>query len=258
MQLWTWKSAQSMAEASKLPTESELPTPYQLSLLIGILLASPDRLRRYTSYRYFRQQRTAARCSPKTLVQAARMLYLCLAMAILMFAADTSVHYTTRTVQYDQVSVDTTLQTSGKALSQECLAVNRSANYGFPCSVNNLIPINQYLAQKNEMLYLYQNVSQVSEIRMVGSDVGDVALLLPKTQSLSSYVDFRASTIGVTTQCKPITPSCKFGVWGPSNAYSGFYCSPKFWGSLGEADTNASTTNQDYPPLGFKLSTNMM
>src|ERR1700753_833157 len=105
MQLWAWRTAQSMVEASHLRTEDELPTPYQLSLLIGILLASPDKMRRYLSYRFFRQPRIGAplppackslwylsyRCfrqqrkeaprSPKLLKQAGLMLCLCFLMA---------------------------------------------------------------------------------------------------------------------------------------------------------------------------------
>ncbi|EXJ59187.1 hypothetical protein A1O7_06619 [Cladophialophora yegresii CBS 114405] len=258
MQLWTWKTAQSMAEASKLPKADELPTPYQLSLLIGMLLASPDRLRRYVSYRCFRQQRKKAPRSPGLLLQAGLMLSVCFLMATLMFSADTLVHYTTETIQYDQVRVDSIVQGSGRGLSEQCLSVKREENFGFPCSINNLISNEAFLAEHNEMLFLYHNSSQTSEIRVVASDVGDMALLLPKTQSLSPYVDYRASTIGITSQCKPVTTSCNFDVWGPEDLYSGFYCSPNFWGSLGGSETNVSVPGTDYPALAFKVDSNIL
>ncbi|KAJ9607577.1 hypothetical protein H2200_007655 [Cladophialophora chaetospira] len=261
MQLWTWRAAQTMVEASKMSSQDEMPTPYQLSLLIGILLGSTDRLRRYISYRCFRSQRRKAPRSSRVLLHASLMLCLCFLMATMMFSADTLVHYTTQTVQYDQVNVDTTnsLQAAGRGLSEECLSLKRANNFGYPCSINNLISDNEYLIEHNEMLFLYHNSSIFSEIRMVASDVGDVALLLPKTPGLSPYVDFRASTIGITTKCKPVTPSCNFGVWGPDDLYSGFYCSPGFWGSLGQADTaNTTIPGTDFPALGFKIDSNLL
>ena len=258
MQLWGWRTAQSIVEASNRPGAEELPTPYQLSLLIGLLLASPNRLRRYVSYRCYRKQRKKAPHSPKLLLRAGLMLSLCFVMASLMFVADTLVHYTTQTVLFDQVTVDRSHQTSGRGLSAECLSLKRADNFGFPCSINNLISPNAYLAEQNEMLFLSHNTSKQSEIRLIDSELGNIAVLLPKTQDLSPYVDYRASTIGISTQCKPITPSCNFGVWGPKDLYSGFFCSPQFWGSLGVSNSNASVPGIDYPALAFRLGPNML
>jgi len=255
MELWTWRTTKAMVEASKLSVD-ELPTPYQLSLLVGICMASFDRLRRWTSYRSFRTQRRKAPRSPKLLVQAGLVLYLCFIMATLMLAADTLVHYTTKTVEYHQVEETSSVQAFGRGLSQQCLSMNRTANSGFPCSINSLIPTNDYLRQQNEMLFLLHNSSQISEIRVVTADGGEIALLLPRTQHLSPYIDYRASTIGITTQCKPISHLCDFGVWGPNELYSNFSCSSKFWGVLGK--TFNSTYDPDVTPLAIRVNTNLL
>lgn len=184
------------------------------------------------------------------------MLYVCFIMAILTFAADTLVHYTTTTVEYHQVEESSSVQEFGRGLSQECLSMDRDANGGLPCSVNSLIPNNDYLRGQNEMLFLLHNSSQISEIRVATADGGDIAFLLPKTQDLSPYIDYRASTIGITTQCKPISHLCDFGVWGPDDLYSGFFCSPKFWGVLGK--TVNKTSDPDVPPLAFSINTNLL
>ena len=244
-----------MVKASKLSAD-ELPTPYQLGLLVGISTASIERLRQWTSHHCFRQQRRNAPRSPEMLSQAGRMLCLCFIMATLMFAADAIIHYTTRTVEYDQVKESSSFHEYGRGLSQQCLTLNRGANYGFPCSLNSLIPENDYLRQHNEMLYLLLNNSQTSEIHVVPTDVDNISLLLPKTLDLSPHIDYRASTIGITTRCKPITNLCRFGRWGLGDMYSGFYCSSEFWGTLGE--TANGTSNQDVPPLAFKASPNLM
>ena len=256
MQLWTWRVAQSMVESSKLPMEG-LPTPYQLSLLIGICMASRERLRRWTSYRCWRKQRRRAPRSPEVLVRAGLMLYLCLFLASLMFAADTTIHYTTETVVYHQVEETSSFHEFGRALSQQCLSMDRNANFGAPCSLNSLIPVNNYLSQQNEMLSLYHNSSQTSEIRIAAADGSEFAFLLPKIQYVSPFLDYRASTIGISTQCKPITQLCNFGVWGVDGMYSGFFCSPNFWGVLGKTNTNI-TSDPDVPPLAVKASPNLL
>lgn len=256
MQLWTWKTAQSIVDASDSP-EHDLPSPYQFSMLIGICMASSDRLRRWASYRYFRQQRMKAPLSPKVLIQAALMLFWCLAMATLMFAADTLIHYTTKTVDLDRVSVSSNVQAFGRGLSQECLSLNRRSNDGFPCTINTFISDDAYFKAQNEMLFLLQNTSQTSEVRTFRTDNGtDVAFLLPKVQNISPYIDYRASTIGITTQCKPISQLCNFEAMSNRSDYARFSCNPKFYGALGLIANE--TYNPNIPPLAFEMSKNLM
>jgi hypothetical protein len=262
MTLWTWRTARSLLYASSKSPARHLPTPYQCSLLIGICLASLDRLRRYTSYRWFRQRRTASP-TPPILTQAGLVLYLIVALAGAMLAADTLLHYTTSTVEIDDVKVSSTLGASGRGLSQECLQLNRLENYGLPCSLNNLEPREEFLREHNEVFFLHHNASQISEIRILpqnSSTKGDVAVLLPQTQGLSPYVDYRASTIGISTSCKAISKQCKFGAWGTNGMYSGFYCSPNFWGVLGKSanvSDDSDFQDPDVPPLAFKLDPNL-
>jgi hypothetical protein len=134
--------------------------------------------------------------------------------------------------------------------------MDRDANGGLPCSVSSLISENDYLREQNEMLFLLHNSSEISEIRVVPGDDGDIAFPLPKTQYLSPYIDYRASTIGMTTQCKPISHLCDFGAWGPDDLYSGFFCSSKFWGVLGK--TVNKTLDPDVPPLAISINTNLL
>ncbi|KIW90132.1 uncharacterized protein Z519_09563 [Cladophialophora bantiana CBS 173.52] len=114
------------------------------------------------------------------------------------------------------------------------------------------------------MFYLRHNTSETSEIRLApaqGLALEDTAMLIPKSTTLSPFVDYRASTIGISTSCKPITDKCQFGVWGTNDAYSGFYCSPYFYGVLGKtaiiANDSTTTDDPDIPPLASKLSPNL-
>lgn len=258
MELWTWRTAQSMVEASNLGTDCELPTPYQLSLLIGICMASFDRLRRWTSYRSCRQQRRKSPRSPVPLVQAGRMLYFSLFMVLLAFAADTLIHYTTSTVLFHQVVKVPVVHESGRGLSEQCLSMSRAANFGFPCSLNGLIPTDKFLKEQNEVFRLQKNSSQASEIQMAASDDDNIALLLPWTSGLSPYDDFRASTIGIATRCKPISHVCNFEASGPNGTFSRFNCSSEFWGTLGRPVNASLAYEPDVPPLAFVVGDNIM
>jgi len=156
---------------------------------------------------------------------------------------------------------------SGRGLSERCLRVNRTENARYPCSRNvdlSVSDLNAFLREQNEMCYLRHNTSQISEIRLApaqGLALGDVAMLLPQSSTLSPFVDYRTSTIGVSTHCKSITDKCEFGVWGPNDEYSGFYCSRYFYGALGKPAvvTNDSSTagDKDIPTLASKLSPNL-
>ena len=256
MDLWTWRTAQAMVEATSGSEPHNLPTTYQLSLLVGICLASVDRLRRWTSYRSFREQRKRAPRSPDVLVHAGLVLYLWLFMGCLMLAADTSVHYTTETIEYHQVSQSTNMQEFGRGLSQTCLNLDRMENYGKACSMNNLESNEDYQRERNEMLYLRHNTSTSSEIRLVEGNPDLIAILLPKSDNLSHFTDFRTSTMGFSTQCKPITHLCNFYSWGPGGLYSGFSCSSNFWGNLGKRDNE--TSSSDMPPLATKLGSSFL
>jgi hypothetical protein len=269
MTLWTWRATQSLLLlSSEVGGATKLPTPNQLGLLVGLCIASWEALWDYILYRHFqaRNNRKRTPLSP-VLVRAGLVLYLTLFLSGTALVADTVLHYTTSTINLDDVSVSKQLGESGRGLSETCLQLNRTENGGYPCSVNIGLSVSDYdayLRGQNEMFYLRHNTSQTSEIRLApaqGSVLGDIAMLLPQSSTLSPFVDYRASTIGISSHCKPITDKCKFGVWGTNDSYSGFYCSPYFYGVLGKpavvANDSSTTGDPDIPPLASKLSPNL-
>jgi hypothetical protein len=269
MNLSSFQTALVMFRSSSGPNQHDLPTPYQYSLLVGLCLASSGRLRRYFSY-----SKEDGVVIPPVLRRAARTLTLTLVLAVVVFAADTALHYTTSTINFDQISITPTPQTHayGRALSEECLTLNRSANFGLPCSRNGIVSstdYDEYVAGQNEIFYLLHGTSNISQIVRVDAPEEDqqssnnsnntkaqVALLLPQTANLSPYRDYRATTAGVITECTPISSECEWKTSGPEELYSQFNCSKNFWGVLGKApnvtDTGTVVSDDDVPPLGFK------
>jgi hypothetical protein len=262
MTLWSFKIAQEIRNASVDGKRYDLPTAYQLSLLVGLELASSDRLRRLVSYSHKSQTRI-----PPVLRQAALMLTLGNLFSVAVLIGDTALHYTTSTVPFDRISVSKHRSEFGRGLSQQCLELNRTENGGLPCSINNQLArenFTAYTVSTNEIEFLRMNTSTQSEIRILPKQLparGDVAAILPQTRTLSPYIDYRGSTIGVATQCKLISEKCNFKVGGPSDYYSYFNCSANFWGILGKAplisELNTKTQDPNVSPLAFKPAPNV-
>src|SRR5271154_2097964 len=103
MVLWSLPIAQAMRAASVALDAGHLPTPYQLSLIIGVTLASTQRLRRYFQYALSRSRPQI----PPVLHKAAMILTLCVLFACGVFIADTALHYYTVTVPFRKYSTNT-------------------------------------------------------------------------------------------------------------------------------------------------------
>jgi hypothetical protein len=262
MTLWTFRIAQEIREASVDGKRDRLPTAYQLSLLIGLELASMDRLRRLISYSHKSVTRI-----PPVLKQSAWILSLGSLLSIAVLLGDTILHYTAATIPLDQIEVSSRMSEFGRGLSQTCLEMNRMNNLGLPCSLNVELSLKdplEYLKCSNEISFLKQNTSKISEIRILSKKSparGDVATLLPQTQTLSPYVDYRASTVGVATNCTLISEKCNFKVGGPDDSYSYFNCSPNFWGILGKrpimSELDGVSPDPNVSALAFKPAPNI-
>ncbi|RVX73514.1 hypothetical protein B0A52_02402 [Exophiala mesophila] len=258
MNLHSFQSALVMTRSSSGFDQHDLPTPYQYSLLVGLCLASIGRLWRFFSYSAGKDV-----VIPPVLRRAARMLSLTLFLACVVFAADSAVHYTTSTIAFDRVSVSSEKLSYGRGLSEACLTLNRSENFGLPCSRNGLVAMNDYdtfARGQNEIFFLNHGISNESEILLVDqpgdNDTIQAAVIIPQHAILSTYRDYRAETVGVVTTCEPITNQCEWTDGGSNDNYSQFNCSDHFWGILGkmvQIDTTGRTVEDpDVPPLAYK------
>jgi hypothetical protein len=263
MTLWTLPIAQSMWIASTTRQYTRLPTPYQLSLIIGASLASYQRLWTYFGYLLSRNRSKI----PRVLHGAAAIFSSAIVLSLAVFATDVYLHYTTQTISFDEIADPQQIQSSyGRGLDQYCLDFNRTQNLGFPCSYDPRGIDPNFSAQQNELFYLQHNMSDTSEIRFVSSNSlphGDLALLVPQSQSIPPGIDFRASTIGVSSQCKPISTECDMRYGTDDGGYHTlFNCSENFWGILGKppiiADIGgAIAPDASISDLAYKTAANL-
>ena len=258
MTLWGLFVARDMRTASVGGWHDHLPTPYQLSLIVGLTLASTERLRRYYAYLCSRARSSI----PPVLNHAAMVFTASLVLALFVFLTDTGLHYSTQTVPFQRIiRISQPQATYGRGISHFCLDFNRTANAGFPCSYPIVVADPLAIEEDNEVFYLQHNTSKVSEIRLVsagGLDEGDLAILVP--QALPAEVDYRASTIGISTQCTPITSRCSMET-NLTTYYTSFNCSNGLYGTLGKSpnisELSSATADPSLPPLGFKPAPNL-
>lgn len=264
MALWSLPIAQDMRAASVELDAHHLPTPYQLSLIIGVTLASAQRLRRYFEYIL---SSSRPHVTP-ILHKAAMMLTLCVLLACCVFLADTALHYYTATVPFSKYSIHTqTMHSFSRGLSDTCLNWNRTADTCFPCSVPTWsTPAEEVEAAhiEDEIFLLQQNSSRKSEIRLVQVvelENAALAILVPQTQNIPCELDFRASTIGVSTQCSHVPGDCNMSRTGNADLDTQFNCSSSFYGILGlppvMSDAGNRPQDPNVPPLGWKPFQNL-
>lgn len=267
MTLWHYPTARRMVALSEQGDPNKLPTPQQLSILIGLSAGSVDELRKYILYRCRRYRAAEA----AILTRSALMLFLGVALAGLVLLADVGIHNFTSTIS---ISLSDVLSEPGGAygrgLSPHCINFDRRANQGLPCTVvaDDSVGGNAIAFDSGEIISMQVNSSKVNsawQLANPGESDQDLTLLMPQTETLQSGRDFIASTIGVATHCSPSTQQCRVRMnegSGPNDTYILFNCTDAFRGVLGAPETVAADTiswtrtDDTTPEFNFKLDRN--
>lgn len=261
MILWTLPVADSLRQASLEQSDAQLPTPYQLSLVIGLTLSSYERLWRYLAYLF-----TPSRSQiPKVVHRAAGVLIMTTCLALAVFGSDAALHFTTTTVPFDQLR-NTSVPTLqyGRGVNALCSNFPRLENYGLPCSYSFLGDPNA-AEEVTESFRLQHNTSQISELLVVTDKSlvhGDMIVLAQQATAMDSEVDYKASTIGVSSQCYPITTKCNLRS-DPTNPFQTlFNCTDEFWGIIGANPPNGNANlskavDPNIPGLAYKPAANL-
>lgn len=261
MTLWTLPAMESMRLASLEHNYSQMPTPYQLSLVIGMTLASYERLWRYFAYLVSPSRSKI----PRVVHRAAAVLMATTLLALAVFGSDAALHFTTKTVSFTRFTNTPIADLNyGRGLSEICLKFDRIKNQGAPCSYNTLGSDPNVIFEQNEIFRLQHNISQISELLVIEEpslEHGDMIILAQQGKTVRSNIDYKASTIGVSSQCVPITTQCDMRT-DPDNEFQTFFnCTDEFWGVLGAPPNVTNTLNKaidsNVPGLAYKPAANM-
>lgn len=277
MSVWSIFTAGFLRDASTMPKPMPLPSAAEMALVVSLLLASFWSLGTYYAGLFSRSNGRKPSVCPAIVHWAAIILSLCLLLAATIFVAETSLNIITKTVQFETLSVANESSFAfGRGLSEFCLNFSRNENFGFPCSYDfhqETQAVNLQLAiSENEAFRLEHNSSKNSQIRLIqdqslkqrGLTHGNLAIVLTQPTILSPYVDFMASTIGVSTQCRPMTSECDMRIASNESYHTQFNCTSGFWGTLGKAPniTELSLSNDKAwdpytPGMNWKPSSNL-
>jgi hypothetical protein len=231
--------------------EGRLPSLHEFALLGGVCEASSLQLVKT----YYHQCRRRISSTP-ALRLAASTYFKLIMLGVAMYGGQVFLHLTTEMIEFNRLDFDSPYG-PGRGLSQLCLEGNRVENH-YPCTYNLSNP--DMPGQLQEQFRLQRNTSSISQIAYVpgGFDSGNIALLVP--MDVPSNIDYRATSIGVSTECSFITSGCNMryasqNISEPSTYYTIFNCSTAFYGVLGKAPVinNSLTANDgDIPPLDYK------
>ena len=267
MALWHIPTACKLAASTVHNTASALPTPRQLSILIGLASGSLDELRKYFMYQ---SARVRAK-QPQILTRSVLILVISSIMTFLIFCADTAIHAFTSTVPFSRSQMQVQLSRDfGRGLLGECINFDRETNQGLPCTViaDASVGANVIARNAGEVISLQRNVSSENSIWTVQDEKlknGDLLILMPQLANIPPDLDYRATTVGVSTQCVPSSRRCDVrltGGLGPETSYVVFNCTDHFRGVLG-ADPSISNntlvwthTDSTTPDFNFKYDRN--
>ncbi|KIY02643.1 uncharacterized protein Z520_01108 [Fonsecaea multimorphosa CBS 102226] len=267
MALWHIPTACRLASATAQNDIHELPTPHQLSMLIGLSNGSFEELRKYFVYRLSKVKAHQS----SLLTRSAVVLVIASLFAFFIFCADTAIHTFTSTVPYSKVKLQTPSSNAfGRGLISQCIDFDRKANQGFPCTViaDATVGANIMARNSGEVISLQQNVSSDNSIWTVQDQRlkhGDLLVLMPQVADTPANVDYHATTVGVSTQCVPSSSRCDVRMSGnptDESSYVVFNCTENFRGVLG-ADPSISNdtllwthTDATTPDFNFKYDRN--
>jgi len=266
MGLWRLCTARGLQEATRLAeTQKEgnlrLPDVVDFRFVVGLVLASVEEFFSYCVHLWKRRL-----VVPPVLHKAAAMLLATLVLAGGVLTASTWLQIVMQAINFEAITTSPSpIFTFGRGLSKLCLDFNRTANGGRPCTCDMIRVESDYLPiaiAQTEIYYLQQNISRESEIRIVAEpDLphGDLVVLIPRIDTRPNNIDYRASTIGVSTQCRPMTSQCNMQTIGPSGQHTQFNCTESFWGVLGKPPNvttvaHAKAEDPDLLPMAFKPS----
>ena len=227
----------------------DLPTPFQFSMLLESLTGTIGAF--FTLGRYHLWPHKA---SFAPLVRVAFLvLFLASLTGYAITGVDTWLHLVIETVNVDVGSNQTPSATYGRGMA-DVSCVNDAQNFDLvdtrtsgDCGVARLSG-GYYLTQSSEAYKTLGNLSDINTVRTVQVNDDTIAYLGPAT--IPHNLDFQATTLGIGTQCTPITQNCNPGLETASE--TPFRCSEGFYGdlyTLSIAGQDFSTNNAYTQPV---------
>lgn len=203
--LLAYPIARSFYQRSSAPDPHQLPTPYQLSIMIGLLGGGLGAM--WTHMRYFFWKGRPRIPPVVSLAAVGVILFFVVGLGIL--AADTWLHVTTTTVPYGIVTPREPPQTQfGRGLSSRCFDPDASSRPD-PCVNSGSLTgqSSRALINAGEAYSTLANLS--ADNLLTTSTIEGQRLAHFVDPKIGFDLDYKANTLAVQTQCRPMSQQCE-------------------------------------------------
>ncbi|KAH8658786.1 hypothetical protein BGZ60DRAFT_127140 [Tricladium varicosporioides] len=239
MLLYSYPVSRSILNASKDRNVENLPTPYQLSLLLGVLSGSVGSLWSWLKYRGWTQRDRV----PDVAKGSIMWLLSVSALGYLIIIADTWLHVTTSTELILQaLPTPHSVSTFGRGFYSS----NCGNQESYPCSVTTGSH-GTGLIYGPEGFKTLANTS--SQNRVLPFQYQGQLYSLITTPDVPQGTGYQAQTFAVNTQCTLISHECGLNM-GPAGS-TPFNCSAEFFGDL--TDFSITSTNPSWGLAGVEF-----
>ncbi|KAH8750642.1 hypothetical protein BGZ57DRAFT_967313 [Hyaloscypha finlandica] len=259
MALVSFPVARKIANASKNKRTDDLPTPYQLSMLLGVLSGSVGSLWAWFKYRNWKKRELVNDTAKKTITW---LVFVSL-LGYLIVIADTWLHISTSTIILSQTSQSqSAVSTFGRGLNvseSQCFIDDGPVA---PCSVavGNHGP---HFINAVEAYQALTNTSNQNSIVPFTHEGKSYALIADT--NIPPEVGYQAQSFAVNTQCAFLSKECTSmyhswqGPWHcsdnflgflPNWNYSGNYSSNPSWALAGVQFFQDSGLTQNFSNIG--------
>lgn len=265
MSLWKFRTVRYYVRrcpGAVLDSQVEVHQIPQVNLLLSLLGGSLDGFRKYIKKSCpkfpLKRANVAGQSAPTTkpVHLTALVLFTCIFLILSTWSASTVFHSLSDTVSVTDYSKSTAMNSFGRQLVDYCQNFNRSENLCLPCSWNVQDSTLEYPTRTNNWYKIRMNISEDVQVQAIAPGL---SMLLPPSQRIPNITDYRATTFGVSGQCKPITHKCNPRRVDDISIRTVFNCSEGFHGINGQPPVvplNQSFTilDPDTPPLMIKRS----
>ncbi|KAK2616420.1 hypothetical protein QQS21_000662 [Conoideocrella luteorostrata] len=230
MTLYSLRVARALRESSRMKQDDQLPSPWQLAVLLNMLTGAKSSLYAWNPFRSWRKREKGV-----AIVNSVGCVFL---VAVLLgygvWAADTWLHVTTKTVSLALHELPSDPKKSyGRALKENCTSF-LDFPVGSPCRPSNQFDREPYL--------VFNNISTSNQI--LRSSFGSSTYWFMTSPKLGTSGDFTASTTALTSQCQPTGSRC----FSQNNQFE-INCSELFEMNTlrGNASAKSFETRQGFP-----------
>ncbi|KAJ5389220.1 uncharacterized protein N7496_000288 [Penicillium cataractarum] len=237
--LVSYPVAKGLLTASENHEVAQLPTPFQLSLIVR-MISSGSFSALWSWFMYSYGWRGKREHQVRAIKSLTTVLSLGILLSTLVIVTDTWLHFTTKTVNFIQPDVNPDASGLGFGVYQNCTNVDSSL---LSCNLNN--PASGDVLLHPDPMRVLSNISDTMTIPIFSVGQDQYAYVANPEISRLSLLDYTVSTYAIHSQCSPITSQCM-----NSNDVSGvrttFSCPFAFQGAVNTAVGASNSVTMAY------------